>query len=36
LKPIVKNDNLERIILQCNKCKSKIHLVGFNNIKLPD
>jgi phage terminase large subunit GpA-like protein len=24
-----KNDALEELILQCNKCKSKIHLVGF-------
>jgi len=24
-----KNENLEELILQCNKCKSRIHLVGF-------
>jgi transcription initiation factor IIE alpha subunit len=30
LKPVMKRDRLEKIILQCNKCRSKIHLVGFN------
>jgi len=24
-----KNEALEELILQCNKCRSKIHLVGF-------
>lgn len=24
-----RNEALEELILQCNKCKSKIHLVGF-------
>jgi len=24
-----RNENLEELILQCNKCRSKIHLVGF-------
>lgn len=24
-----RNETLEELILQCNKCKSKIHLVGF-------
>jgi len=30
LRPMMKEDRLERIILQCNKCKSKIHLTVFN------
>jgi len=34
-----KNDVLQGLILQCNKCKSKIHLVGFltvqNQTKIP-
>jgi len=25
----VKNQNLEEITIQCNKCESKIHLVGL-------
>ena len=30
LKTVMKDDVLEKIILQCNKCGSLIHLVGFN------
>jgi len=30
LKPVMKRDRLERIILQCNTCGSKIYLIGFN------
>ena len=26
----VTNDELEELIIQCNKCKSKIRLTGFN------
>ena len=26
----VTNDKLEELIIQCNKCKSKIRLTGFN------
>lgn len=29
LKPIVKQDCLEKILLQCKKCGSQINLVGF-------
>lgn len=29
LQPIVNKDCLERIVLQCNRCGSKINLVGF-------
>lgn len=25
----VKEDRLEKVILQCNKCGSKLHLIGF-------
>ena len=39
IKTKTKNDALEELILQCNKCKSKIHLVGFltlrSDTKLP-
>jgi len=26
----VSNDKLEELVIQCNQCKSKIRLVGFN------
>ena len=29
LEPIVKKDQLEKIVLQCNRCKSEIQLIGF-------
>ncbi len=29
LEPVMKADKLEKLTLQCNKCKSKIHLTGF-------
>ncbi|MEM3597155.1 MAG: hypothetical protein QXJ53_03395 [Candidatus Bathyarchaeia archaeon] len=32
IEPIVKDENLEKIIIQCNKCKSQIHLTGFQAI----
>lgn len=30
LEPIMKNDHLEKLMLQCNKCGSHIQLVGFD------
>jgi hypothetical protein len=30
LDTIVSGDNLEELEIQCNKCNSKIRLVGFN------
>ena len=30
LEPIMKDDQLEKIVLQCNKCKSEIQLIGFH------
>jgi predicted RNA-binding Zn-ribbon protein involved in translation (DUF1610 family) len=33
LKPIVKDDRLEKIVLQCNSCRSKISLVGFHSLR---
>jgi predicted RNA-binding Zn-ribbon protein involved in translation (DUF1610 family) len=30
IEPIVKEDSLEKILLQCNKCQSRIRLIGFN------
>jgi len=30
LEPVVKGDCLEEIVLQCNSCKSQIHLTGFH------
>jgi hypothetical protein len=32
LEPVVNKDCLEKIVLQCNKCGSKISLVGFNTL----
>ena len=32
LEPVMKGDCLEKIILQCNRCQSQIHLTGFNLI----
>jgi hypothetical protein len=29
LEPITKGDCLDKLVLQCNKCKSQIHLIGF-------
>lgn len=31
LEPIVKGDALSKIVLQCNKCQSRINLVGFRS-----
>ena len=33
LEPVMKGDCLEKVILQCNKCGSRIHLEGFNCLK---
>jgi peptide subunit release factor 1 (eRF1) len=30
LETVMKGDYLEELILHCNRCGSKIHLVGFN------
>lgn len=30
LEPVMKRDCLDKIILQCNKCGSQIHLTGFH------
>lgn len=30
LKPVMKHGCLEKIILQCNICRSRIHLTGFH------
>lgn len=30
LEPIMNGENLDKIALQCNKCKSQIHLAGFH------
>jgi DNA-directed RNA polymerase subunit RPC12/RpoP len=32
LEPVMKGDSLEKILLQCNKCGSKIHLTGFYSL----
>lgn len=32
LETTTKKDCLEKIILQCNKCGSQIHLVGFDSL----
>lgn len=33
LEPIIKDDRLEKIILQCNKCGAEIHLIGFDAVE---
>jgi DNA-directed RNA polymerase subunit RPC12/RpoP len=30
LETVMKGDCLEKLVLQCNKCGSKIQLIGFN------
>jgi uncharacterized protein with PIN domain len=30
LETVMKGERLEKVILQCNACNSKIHLTGFN------
>lgn len=30
--PVMREDCLEKVILQCNKCGSQIHITGFNNL----
>jgi peptide subunit release factor 1 (eRF1) len=30
LETVMNGDYLEKLILQCNKCGSRIHLIGFN------
>lgn len=30
LEPVMKKDSLEKIILQCNRCRSQIYLTGFH------
>jgi len=32
LETVTKGDELEKIILQCNKCGSRIHLIGFHKL----
>jgi len=32
LEPVMKEDSLEKILLQCNRCKSQIHLTGFHTL----
>jgi len=34
LKSVMKGDRLEKIILQCNRCKSQIHLTGFHLLNI--
>jgi len=33
LETVMKRDCLEELIIQCNKCGTKIHLVGFDGSK---
>lgn len=33
IETVMKKNRLEKIILQCNKCKSIIHLAGFEFLK---
>ncbi|PIU59240.1 hypothetical protein COS86_05305 [Candidatus Bathyarchaeota archaeon CG07_land_8_20_14_0_80_47_9] len=34
LEPVMKGDCLDKIILQCNKCGSQIHLTGFQFLNI--
>jgi predicted RNA-binding Zn-ribbon protein involved in translation (DUF1610 family) len=34
LEPVMKGDCLEKIILQCNRCESQIHLTGFQFLNI--
>lgn len=34
LKPVMKGENLGKIVLQCNKCMSRIQLIGFGFPKI--
>ena len=36
LEPVMKEDKLEKIVLQCNRCGSKIHLIGFHALEKLD
>jgi len=36
LEPVMKGECLDRIILQCNRCGSKIHLIGFHVLEKLD
>jgi uncharacterized protein with PIN domain len=36
LEPVMKEDKLEKIVLRCNRCGSKIHLVGFHALEKLD
>jgi DNA-directed RNA polymerase subunit RPC12/RpoP len=33
LETIMRRDSLEKLILKCNRCGSKIQLVGFNSLE---
>jgi len=33
LEPVMKGAQLEKIIIKCNRCRSRIHLVGFDVIQ---
>lgn len=32
LETVVEKDSLQKIILECNTCRSKIHLTGFDSL----
>lgn len=33
LEPVVKENRLEKVVLQCNRCGSKINLIGFRALE---
>lgn len=33
LEPVIREDRLEKIVLQCNTCGSKISLIGFHALE---
>ena len=33
LEPVMKKDNLQKLLIQCNNCKSHINLLGFERLQ---
>lgn len=36
LEPVMEKDSLEKIIIECNRCRSQIHLIGFDLLNKMD
>ena len=33
LEPVMENENLQKLLIQCNNCKSHINLLGFDQLR---